>query len=90
MATSRSSRKRIRQNRRHNLHNRAIRSAVKSGIKRFEEAVAKKDVEAARKLFASAVTRLDRAGTKNIIPPNTVARRKSQMACRLNALAVAK
>ena len=86
MATSRSSRKRIRQSQTRNLRNREIKSAVKTGIKRFMTAVEAKDVEAAKKEFAAAVTGLDRAGTKRILHPNTVARRKSSMASKLNGL----
>ena len=86
MATSRSSRKRIRQNLRRNLYNRTVKSSVKTGIKRFMTALESKDVDAAKKEFVAVVTRLDRAGTKRILHPNTVARRKSQMAIKLNAL----
>lgn len=89
MATSRSSRKRIRQNQRRNLYNRTVKSTVKSGIKSFMTALEAKDVETAKKAFTTAVIKLDRAGTKRILHPNTVARRKSAMATKLNALLVA-
>ena len=89
MATSRSSRKRIRQNRRRNLYNRGVKSSVKTGIKRFLEAVEAKNVETAKKEFVAAVAELDRAGTKRILHPNTVSRRKSALALKLNALSAA-
>ena len=89
MATSRSSRKRIRQNRKRNLYNRTMKSGVKTGIKRFLTAVQAKDIDAAKKEFSAVVASLDRAGTKRILHPNTVARRKSGMATKLNSLLAA-
>jgi small subunit ribosomal protein S20 len=52
-------------------------------------AVQAKDIDAAKKEFAAVVASLDRAGTKRILHPNTVARRKSGMATKLNGLLAA-
>lgn len=89
MAASRSARKRIRQNRRRNLYNRMIKSTIKTYLKRFKAAVAAKNIEQAKQEFVEAVRRLDRAGTKRILHPNAVARRKSKLAQELNKLVAA-
>ena len=90
MATSRSSRKRIRQNRRRNLYNRTIKSAVKTVLKRLVTAIESKDAEKAKREFLAATQQLDRAAGKKLLHPNKVARTKSRLAARLKALAAAK
>ena len=67
------------------LRNSMIKSEYKTAIKRFEEALANNNVEEATKLFSVATKKIDQACTKGVIVKNTAARKKSNMAKKLNA-----
>jgi small subunit ribosomal protein S20 len=84
LANTRSARKRIRQNEKRRLRNRAGRSAVRSTVKGAREALGGKSAESANAV-REAIRSLDRAVTKGIIHRNTAARRKSALARKLNA-----
>ena len=68
------------------LRNNMIKSEYKTAIKRFEEALANNNVEEATKLFSTATRKIDQACTKGIIVKNTAARKKSNLAKKLNAV----
>ena len=67
------------------LRNNMIKSEYKTAIKRFEEALDNKNMEEATKLFSVATKKIDQACTKGVIVKNTAARKKSNMAKKLNA-----
>ncbi len=67
------------------LQNNMIKSAYKTAIKKFEEALEAKDLEKAEKLFSEATKKIDQACTKGVIVKNTAARKKSNLAKKLNA-----
>ena len=67
------------------LRNNMIKSEYKTAIKRFEEALASNNVEEATKLFSVATKKIDQACTKGVIVKNTAARKKSNLAKKLNA-----
>jgi len=67
------------------LRNNMIKSEYKTAIKRFEEALNNKNMEEANKLFSQATKKIDQACTKGIIVKNTAARKKSNLAKKLNA-----
>ena len=67
------------------LRNNMVKSEYKTAIKRFEEALANNDVEEATKLFSVATKKIDQACTKGVIVKNTAARKKSNLAKKLNA-----
>lgn len=87
MAHSLSANKRIRQSAKRRLRNRLRKKTVRVEIKKAEELLAKKDVTAATAAVRDAQKVLDRMGGKRTLHPNTVARRKSRLARRLNAMA---
>ena len=68
------------------LRNSMIKSEYKTAIKRFEEALANNNVEEATKLFSVATKKIDQACTKGVIVKNTAARKKSNLAKKLNAV----
>ncbi len=86
MAHSLSANKRIRQNAKRRLRNRLQKKNVKLHIRKVEELLVKKDAAAAATAIKDAQKILDRMGVKKALHPNTVARRKSRMARRLNAV----
>ena len=67
------------------LRNNMIKSEYKTAIRRFEEALENKNVEEATKLFSIATKKIDQACTKGVIVKNTAARKKSNLAKKLNA-----
>ena len=66
------------------LHNRAVKKAVKTQIKRFEAAL-DGPAEELRTQFNLACKRLDKAAAKNVVHANLAARKKSQLARALHA-----
>ena len=68
------------------LQNNMIKSAYKTAIKNFEAAVAEGDVKKAESLFSEATKKIDQACTKGVIVKNTAARKKSNLAKKLNAM----
>lgn len=68
------------------LKNNMIKSGYKSAVKKFEQAVEAKNVQEATTLFAEATKKIDQACTKGVIVKNTAARKKSNLAKKLNAI----
>ena len=66
--------------------NNMIKSGYKSAVKKFEQAVENKNVEEATANFKAAVKKIDQACTKGVIVKNTAARKKSNLAKKLNAM----
>ncbi len=67
------------------LRNNMVKSEYKTAIRRFEEALANNDKEKATELFSVATRKIDQACTKGVIVKNTAARKKSNLAKKLNA-----
>ncbi|MBN2020847.1 MAG: 30S ribosomal protein S20 [Sedimentisphaerales bacterium] len=86
MAHSLSAKKRIRQNVKRRMINRARKSKVKKQIKRFEAALAGGDVAAATEQFRLTSKQLDMVSSTSTMHKRTAARKKSRLAKRLNAL----
>ncbi|EMB14507.1 MULTISPECIES: 30S ribosomal protein S20 [Rhodopirellula] len=82
MPNTSSASKRLRQNEKRRLLNRATRSNMRSTIRRVREAVENNDLETAKNEFKAAQKKLDRAAANNLIHKNAAARTKS----RLNTL----
>ena len=61
------------------LRNNMVKSGYRTAVKKFEQAVEDKNVEEATK-------KIDQACTKGVIVKNTAARKKSNMAKKLNAI----
>ena len=86
MPNIKSARKRVSVIEKKNLRNNMIKSGYKSALKKFEQAVEAGNKEEATKLLASATKKVDQACTKGVIVKNTAARKKSNMAKKLNAM----
>jgi small subunit ribosomal protein S20 len=83
MAHTRSAEKRLRQNEKRRLRNRAAKKVIKLQVKKFLAAVGG-DGDAAAE-FKLAVKKLDKAAAKRVVHPNLAARKKSQLARMLQA-----
>jgi len=67
------------------LRNNMIKSGYKSAVKKFEQSLANNNAEETKKLFSDATKKIDQACTKGVIEKNTAARKKSNLAKKLNA-----
>jgi len=85
MANIKSQIKRNRQNEARRIRNRAERSALRTKNRRFHEALASDDAEAARDAYRNAARAFDRAASKGIIHKNRAADKKSRLARKLNS-----
>ena len=77
--------KRMRTSEKARLRNRAVKSTVKSALKKLEEAPVEQSAEAMRQ----AVSELDRAARKGVIPKGRADRKKSRLARKSNRDAAA-
>jgi len=67
--------------------NKAIKSALKTSIKKFLAAVNAGDKETAEKLYPETVSAIDSAATKGILHKNNANNKKAKLAKKLAALA---
>ena len=81
--------KRLKQNAKRRIHNRITKKIIKTYLKRTRAALAEKDIEKAQADFRIATAKIDKAGARRVLHPNTAARRKSKLA-RDYAAALAK
>ena len=86
MAHSRSAKKRVLIAERNRERNQAVKSRVKTMVKKVLSAVEVKEVEAANAALSVAYKELDKAVTKGIIKKNTASRKKARLAAKVNAL----
>ena len=86
MANIKSQKKRILTNEKARLRNQAIRSAVRTEIRKFKAAVEAGDKAAAEAQLRVASRKLDKAVTKGVFHRNTAANKKSGMAKAFNKL----
>jgi len=86
MPNIKSAKKRMELSRVANARNRVNRSRIKTALRRIREA---EDPQAAQARMKEAVALLDRAATKRLLPPNRVARIKSQIARHVNGMSAA-
>jgi small subunit ribosomal protein S20 len=86
MASHKSAEKRIRQIAKRTATNRARISRVRTFVKKVEAAIAAGNREAAQSALQVAQPELHRAITKGLLHKNTVSRKLSRLATRVNAL----
>lgn len=86
MAHSRSAKKRVLIAERNKERNQAVKSRVKTMVKKVLSAVEVKEVEAANAALSVAYKELDKAVSKGIMKKNTASRRKARLAAKVNAL----
>ncbi len=86
MAHSKSAKKRVQIAERNRQRNQAIRSKVKTIVKKVLAAVEAKETEVAQTALVVAYKELDKAVTKGVLKKNTVSRKKARLAAKVNAL----
>ena len=79
MPNTASAKKRLRQNDVRRQRNRAVKSRMRTQIRKVREAADAGEHDKAAEEFRTAAKLLDRAGARNIIHPNAAARTKSRL-----------
>ncbi len=87
LANIKSAKKRILVSQKRADRNKAIRSKVKTAIKKVDAAIEAKDKAAASDALVKAVSEIDRATRKGIYHKNTAARKVSRLTIAVNKLA---
>ena len=87
MANIKSAKKRILVAARNADRNKAIRSRVKTYIKKVDAAIAAGDAEAAKAALTTAISEIDKAATKGVYHKNTASRKISRLTLAVNKLA---
>jgi small subunit ribosomal protein S20 len=86
VANIKSQLKRIKTNEKARLRNKAVKSSLKTSIRKFREAADAGERETATQLLQDASRQLDKAASKGVIHKNQAANRKSAMAKRAASL----
>ena len=86
MPNIKSAAKRARKEKVRRARNKAAKSALRTMIKKFNQAVAGGDHVAAANAYKVAVKCVDQAAAKGIIHKNNAERKKSKMTKKLNAM----
>jgi len=89
MPNTNSAKKRLRQNVKRRLRNRARRTRMRNAIRAFREAIETGDLERASQLLPAAISVIDRTAGKGVIHRNQAARRKSRLTRQLQAMQAA-
>ena len=86
MANIKSQLKRIKTNAKATERNKAVKSELRTEIRKTREAVAAGDKTAAAEALKKASTKLDKAVSKGVIHENQAANKKSALAKKVNAI----
>ncbi|MDX1915263.1 MAG: 30S ribosomal protein S20 [Methylophilus sp.] len=87
MANTAQARKRARQSVKVNAHNAALRSTLRTAIKKVIKAVESGDKALAAATYTANVAVIDRIADKKIIHKNKAARHKSRLSAAIKAMA---
>ena len=87
MANIKSAKKRILVNETKAARNKAIKSKVKTAVKKVEAAVAAKDAETAKTALRAAIVEISKAGTKGVYHQKTVSRKISRLSKAVSSIA---
>ena len=87
MANIKSAKKRILVNRTKAARNKAIKSGVKTAVKKVTAAIEAKDKDAAAKALVAATSTIDKADQKGVYHKNTASRKVARLAQAVNKMA---
>ena len=86
MANIKSAKKRVLVNRKKALRNKAVKSSIKTQIKKVDSAIAAEDKEAAVAELSNLQKVMSMATSKGIVKKNTTSRKISRMAIAVNKI----
>ena len=84
MPNIKSAKKRVVTTAKRAERNKAVKSELKTTIKKFDAAIAENDKAVVDTAFREAVKMVDQAAAKGVIKKNTASRKKSQLAIKVN------
>ena len=84
MPNIKSAKKRVVTSAKRAERNKAVKSELKTTIKKFDAAIAENDKAVVDTAFREAVNMVDQAAAKGVIKKNTASRKKSQLAIKVN------
>lgn len=87
MANIKSAKKRILVIQTKTARNKAIKSKVKTYVKKVETAIANNDKEAAASALVAATSEISKAASKGVYHKNTASRKISRLSKAVNAMA---
>ena len=87
MPNIKSAKKRVLVIEKKTMRNKAVKSALKTQVKKFLAAIEANDKETASKLYPETVSAIDSAVTKGVIHKNNANNRKAKLAKKLAAMA---
>ena len=87
MANIKSAKKRVLVAKARTERNKAIKSEVKTYVKKVDAAIASGDKAAAEAALKEATVKLDKAATKGVFHKNTTSRKIGRLAKAVNAMA---
>jgi len=90
MPHTRSASKNLRKAEKRRLYNKAVLRDVKIQVKKFAEVAESGSVDQLKAEYNEAARELDKAAARNVIHRNLAARKKSQLARKVNAKAKGK
>lgn len=88
MPSTRSAAKRLRQSLKRRLRNQAVKSAMRTAIRKCQQA-ARTDPAEGWRLYPTAQKAIDKAARKGVIHPRQAARRKSRLVAYLRRVSPA-
>ena len=87
VANIKSQKKRILTNEKRRLRNQAVKSELKTYVRKTRKSITAGDVEGAEAALRVATRKLDKAVSKGVIHKNQAAKRKSKLAVQVAKLA---
>ena len=86
MPNIQSAKKRVKVSEQKHLHNRIVKSGMRTSIRKFDAAVAADPTNASEQLSATSAV-IDKAAAKGVIHKNAANRKKARLAKQLNKAA---
>lgn len=86
MPVMKSAKKRLRQNVKRHLRNRAHKSALKTQMKKFLTVLKEGKMQAAEEELRLTVKKIDKSAATGILHKNTASRKKSRLTKKLNQI----
>lgn len=86
MANMKNAKKKIKVIAKQTVSNNNYEASMKTAMKKVERAIKANDKEAARTNLKTAIKAIDKAASKGVASKNTVARQKSRLTKKVNAL----
>lgn len=87
MANTAQAKKRARQAVKQNEHNSALRTRLRTAIKKVRKAIEAGDKAAAKTVFSESMSVIDSVADKRIVHKNKASRHKSRLAAAIKAMA---